>query len=117
MRDHVSLFLTFDCMDDLLNFKKLRRENPVTFLLNELELAALRKYCKKYHINRSRFMRETVIRAIIKRFEDDYPTLFPIEPYTIAKDVEDAKQRLKNNNLEAQIIILTQKEKLPFDKF
>jgi len=104
-------------MDNLSNFKKLRRENPVTFLLNELELAALRKYCKKYHINRSRFMRETVIRAIIKRFEDDYPTLFPVEPYTIVKETDEAKLCPKNNNIEAQIIIITQNEKLPFGKF
>jgi hypothetical protein len=57
--------------------KKMRRTYPQTFLLNELELKAINKYCNKYKINnRSRFIRETVISEILKQFDKDYPRLF-----------------------------------------
>ena len=61
----------------LQTHKKLRRTHPQTFLLNELELKAINKYCNKYQINnRSRFIRETVISEILKQFDKDYPRLF-----------------------------------------
>lgn len=51
-----------------------------SFMLNELEMKAINRYCKKYKVsNRSRFMRETIFTAILKKFEDDHPTLFEVD--------------------------------------
>ena len=55
----------------------LLRTNKKTILFNNRELKAIESYCEKYHIhNRSKFMRETIITCILKKFDDDYPTLF-----------------------------------------
>lgn len=55
----------------------LPRDRNVTFLLNDSEYKALLKYCIKYKIkNRSRFVRESVMKAVLTRLADDYPTLF-----------------------------------------
>lgn len=57
--------------------EKLKRKHRQTFTLNELELDALNSYCEKYKIkNRAKFMRETIITAILTRFDEDYPRLF-----------------------------------------
>ncbi len=55
----------------------LHRDRNVSFLLNEPEYKALVKYCAKYKIkNRSRFLRESVMKAVLTRMSEDYPTLF-----------------------------------------
>jgi hypothetical protein len=55
----------------------LLRTNKRTILFNNKEIKAIDDYCMKYAVhNRSKFMREVIISAIIKKFEDDYPTLF-----------------------------------------
>lgn len=57
--------------------EKLKRKHPITFLLNDLELEALNKYCKKYKIkNKAKFIRENVMTEILYRFDKDYPSLF-----------------------------------------
>ncbi len=57
--------------------EKMRRKHSQSFALNDFEFEAFNKYCKKYKIkNRSKFMRETIITAILQRFDKDYPTLF-----------------------------------------
>ena len=46
-------------------------------MLNESEQRMLDRFCKKYGVsNRSRLIRETLMRAILKRMDDDQPTLF-----------------------------------------
>lgn len=53
------------------------RERTVTFSLNDPEYKALQKYCSKYKINnRARFLRESVMKVVIKRLTEDYPKLF-----------------------------------------
>ncbi len=62
-----------------LNRPRVReaRTNRVSILLNDSELRALDRYCEKYGVrNRSRFVRETLMRSVLKRFEKDTPTLF-----------------------------------------
>ena len=55
----------------------LLRTNRMAVLFNNRELKAIEAYCRKYQINnRSKFMREAIIGSILKKFEDDYPTLF-----------------------------------------
>jgi len=57
--------------------KKAPRTHNVTILLNDAEQRALDNYCHRYHItNRSRMIRETLIRAILKQMDQDNPTLF-----------------------------------------
>lgn len=53
------------------------RSHRVTILLNDKEKKALDKYCSRYAVaNRSRLVREALMRSILKRFDDDAPTLF-----------------------------------------
>ena len=44
-------------------------------------MKALNYYFEKYHVrNQSRFMRETIMRSILAKFDEDYPTLFDARP-------------------------------------
>jgi len=57
--------------------KKQPREYRVSILLNESELRTLDRFCDKYGVaNRSRLIRETLMRAILRKLENDQPTLF-----------------------------------------
>lgn len=57
--------------------RKEKRGHRVSILLNESEYRALQKYCDRYTVqNRSRLIRETLMRNILKRFDKDNPTLF-----------------------------------------
>ncbi|MBO5619021.1 MAG: hypothetical protein J5902_03460 [Paludibacteraceae bacterium] len=57
--------------------RKQPREHRVSILLNEREQRALERFCEKYGVsNRSRLIRETLMRAILNRLENDQPTLF-----------------------------------------
>lgn len=56
---------------------KQPREYRISILLNEKEQRMLDKFCEKYGVsNRSRLIRETLMRAILKQMENDQPTLF-----------------------------------------
>ena len=56
---------------------KQPREYRISILLNEKEQRMLDKFCEKYGVsNRSRLIRETLMRAILKQIEKDQPTLF-----------------------------------------
>lgn len=49
-------------------------------MLNHREMNALNAFCKKYKIsNRSKFIREAVMTTILKKFDEDYPSLFEQE--------------------------------------
>jgi len=55
----------------------LLRINRRSILFNNKELRAIESYCQKYRINnRSKFMREAIITSVLKKFDEDYPTLF-----------------------------------------
>ncbi len=57
--------------------KKPPRTNRVVINLNDSELNAMQRYCDRYNIrNRSRFIRETIIRSILQQLDNDSPTLF-----------------------------------------
>ncbi|MBN2861561.1 MAG: hypothetical protein JXN62_00270 [Bacteroidales bacterium] len=46
-------------------------------MLNNRELKALGIYCERYRVkNKSEFFRETVMKAILKRFEEEHPSLW-----------------------------------------
>jgi len=57
--------------------RKAPREHRISILLNENEQRTLEKFCEKYGVsNRSRLIRETLMRAILKKLDNDQPTLF-----------------------------------------
>jgi hypothetical protein len=57
--------------------EELKRTNRLSLMLNKRELRALGVYCDRYRIrNKSEFLRETVMKAIIKRFESEHPSLW-----------------------------------------
>jgi hypothetical protein len=56
---------------------RLRRTNRLSLMLNKREMRALSIYCNRYRIkNKSEFLRATIMKAILKRFEDEHPTLW-----------------------------------------
>ena len=60
--------------------EKLRRTNRTSLLFNGREQEAIELYCEKYKIrNKSKFIREAIMTEILKRFDEDYPTLFEFE--------------------------------------
>ncbi len=55
----------------------LRRTNRLSMMLNSREIKALGVYCNRYRIkNKSEFLRTTVMKEIIKKFEEEHPTLW-----------------------------------------
>ena len=58
-------------------FAKQQRTHRVSIMLNDSEMRALNRFCDNYTVkNRSRLIRETLMRRILKRFDLDNPTLF-----------------------------------------
>lgn len=57
-------------------------------MLNDREMRALTIYCSRYRVkNKSEFLRETIMKAIIKRFEEEHPTLWEeIDPTLFDQD-------------------------------
>ncbi len=46
-------------------------------MLNNREARALDIYCNRYRVkNKSEFLRESIMKAILKRFDSEYPTLW-----------------------------------------
>jgi hypothetical protein len=57
--------------------ERLKRDNRLSLMLNNREAKALGIYCNRYRVrNKSEFLRETIMKAILKRFEDEHPTLW-----------------------------------------
>ncbi len=57
--------------------KKAPRKHRITLLLNEKEQRALDRFCDRYGVsNRSRLIREVLMRSILQKIESDQPTLF-----------------------------------------
>ncbi|MGD0582964.1 MAG: hypothetical protein ABR974_08480 [Bacteroidales bacterium] len=56
---------------------RLKRTSRLSLMLNKREMRALSIYCNRYRIkNKSEFLRATIMKAILKRFEDEHPTLW-----------------------------------------
>lgn len=56
---------------------KSPREHRVSILLNDSEQKTLDRFCVRYGVkNKSRLIRETLMRAILRQLEKDQPTLF-----------------------------------------
>jgi len=75
--------------------KDLRRTSKLSVMLNSREMRALGIYCSRYRIkNKSEFLRVTLMKAIIQRFEDEHPSLWE-EPEPTLFDRRDRKKVLK----------------------
>ena len=58
-------------------FRRQPRNHPVTVLLNDSEMRTIERYCERYkYRNRSEMIRQVLMRSILKRFDNDSPTLF-----------------------------------------
>jgi hypothetical protein len=56
---------------------RLRRTNRLSLMLNNREIKALGIYCNRYRVrNKSEFLRVTIMKAILKKFEEEHPTLW-----------------------------------------
>ena len=61
----------------LVSKRNSLRTHRQIFTLNDEENKALTRYITKYQVqNKSKFIRETLMMAIIKKMEEDHPTLF-----------------------------------------
>ena len=60
-------------------------------MLNNREARALGIYCNRYRVrNKSEFLRETIMKAILKRFDDEHPTLWEgTEPTLFSQDSQE----------------------------
>ncbi|MCJ7446323.1 MAG: hypothetical protein MUO72_01385 [Bacteroidales bacterium] len=64
--------------------ERLRRTNRLSLMLNNREMRALGVYCNRYRVkNKSEFLRETIMRAILKRFEEEHPSLWEVNEPTL----------------------------------
>lgn len=53
------------------------RTHRQIFTLNDEENKVLERYLQKYKVqNKSKFIRETLMLSIIRKLEEDHPTLF-----------------------------------------
>ncbi len=60
---------------------RLKRTHRMTIMLNPRESEALQSYFRRYKVkNRSKFMREAIITAVLRKFDQDYPSLFENDP-------------------------------------
>jgi hypothetical protein len=63
--------------DQKMQKEKLKRKNKKSLTFNDKELSVINNFCKKYKItNQSKFMREAIITVILKKYDEDYPSLF-----------------------------------------
>jgi len=57
--------------------EKIKRTTTLTLRLNEREAKALSIYCKRFRVrSKSDFMRRTIMRAIVGRFDAEHPSLW-----------------------------------------
>ena len=58
----------------------MKRVHRQSFLLNAREMRAIKRYCEKYKVdNKSKFIRETIVTAILKKFDDNVHDIhFPL---------------------------------------
>lgn len=55
----------------------LRRVNRQAIMFNDREMNAINHYCERFKVNnKSKFMREAIIMEILRKIEDNHPTLW-----------------------------------------
>jgi hypothetical protein len=57
--------------------ERLVRKKSRSIRFNNRELDAINQYCKKFKVkNKSKFMREAIIKEVLRKFDNNYPTLW-----------------------------------------
>jgi hypothetical protein len=57
--------------------ESLKRNNRLSLMLNNREAKALGIYCSRYRVkNKSEFLRVTIMKAILKKFDEEHPSLW-----------------------------------------
>lgn len=70
----------------------LKRVYRKSILFNKREIQAIDHYCKRYKIkNKSKFMREMIITSVLKKFDEDYPSLFEKKPTLFNQNLKKRK--------------------------
>jgi hypothetical protein len=60
-----------------LSDESLKRRKRQAIMFNQREMNAINHYCNKFKVdNRSKFMREAIITEVLKKFDQNYPTLW-----------------------------------------
>jgi hypothetical protein len=69
--------------------ERLKRTNRLSLMLNNREMKALGIFCDRFRIkNKSEFMRETIMKEILKRYDEDHPSLWERnEPTLFNQDI------------------------------
>ncbi len=58
---------------------ELKRIHRKSMMLNTKEFKVFEQYCTRYKVsNKSQFMRESIVNSILKRMDEDAPTLFEV---------------------------------------
>ncbi len=61
------------------DIQKYKRRHRIEIVLNDFEMQAFVNYCQKYKVsNNAKFIREAVMTKVLKKFDEDYPTLFDV---------------------------------------
>jgi hypothetical protein len=56
---------------------ELKRELSHSIRFNTREASAINQYCRKFRVtNKAKFMREAIITEVLKKFDENYPTLW-----------------------------------------
>ena len=64
-------------IENIQRIAKLARKHRKVVAFNDSELEVIIAFCKKYKItNQAKFIREAVISTILRKTEEDHPTLF-----------------------------------------
>ncbi|MBN2486290.1 MAG: hypothetical protein JXB34_09985 [Bacteroidales bacterium] len=59
------------------NDESLKRRSRQAIMFNQREMNAINHYCSKFKVdNRSKFMREAIITEVLRKFDENYPTLW-----------------------------------------
>ncbi len=60
--------------------ESLRRKKSHSIRFNNREQSAIDQYCEKFRVkNKSKFMREAIITEVLRKFDENYPTLWEDE--------------------------------------
>lgn len=59
---------------------KKKNYHRISFVMNDEEYQLTERYCQKYKIkNKTKLMKEAIIRTLMKQLDEDRPTLFDQE--------------------------------------
>lgn len=66
----------------------LKRVKRQSIMFNTRELNAINHYCARFRVkNRSKFMREAIITEVLKRFDENHPTLWDDPQLRLFNDI------------------------------